>query len=782
MRIKFVEIQNYRKLKSIRIDFSKETTILVGANNSGKTSAMVALKTFLIDHNRAAFNANDFTLSNWKTINKIGETLENISKGEKLESPSLDDWVDVLPTLDIWFDVPMNEIHRVSHILPTLDWNGGNIGVRLRYEPKAVEDFNSDFIEAYRTAKETLEVAKKSKKSSDLAIKLWPESIYEFLVISPGNVTERLKRHFTIKAYPLDPNRIADANKDGTANPQTLPEEILAFEGNPLDNLIRISEISAHRGFVDARSSTDEEGEGNSRGRNQLSNKMRSYYRKHLDPMDMPDPDDLAALKAISDAQKSFDERLQEGFSKAINELANLGYPGIANPAISIATKIRPLDGLNHSSAVQYSIGGNAQLPKLPEVYNGLGYQNLISMVFDLMQFRDEWLQEGKARKKGYRGEKGKKPIQPVHLVMIEEPEAHLHVQVQQVFIREAYKVLVNHEDLKGPGFLSTQLLISTHSSHIAHEVKFGQMRYFRRLPVKGRRLIPCSGVINLAEVFGSEQETDDFVTRYLRSVHCELFFADAIIMVEGAAERILLPHFLNDFNFEELRTRYISVLEIGGNHAHRLKSLIEHIGVSTLIITDIDAVGKDRKSKRPMLGKNLTTQNPTLIKWLPEKKSIDELINLDEKQRSKHYPENDFSVHVAYQQKYVSAPDKKLKMELYPSTFEDAYILDNINEFQALGEKADASTKEEDKLYGHIKQVCEIVRSSNDPEDLADKIFDRINMQNFKAQFAIDVLYQFKQEQMNIPAYIYNGLEWLQREMKRLQSTQEMTPIPVKK
>jgi predicted ATP-dependent endonuclease of OLD family len=39
MRIKFIEVQNFRKLKSIRIDFSKDKTLFVGENNSEKTPA-----------------------------------------------------------------------------------------------------------------------------------------------------------------------------------------------------------------------------------------------------------------------------------------------------------------------------------------------------------------------------------------------------------------------------------------------------------------------------------------------------------------------------------------------------------------------------------------------------------------------------------------------------------------------------------------------------------------------------------------------------------------------
>ncbi len=40
VRISCIEIQNFRKLKSTHIDFAHETTLFVGANNSGKTSAI----------------------------------------------------------------------------------------------------------------------------------------------------------------------------------------------------------------------------------------------------------------------------------------------------------------------------------------------------------------------------------------------------------------------------------------------------------------------------------------------------------------------------------------------------------------------------------------------------------------------------------------------------------------------------------------------------------------------------------------------------------------------
>ncbi|MDB5038093.1 MAG: hypothetical protein JWQ35_1621 [Bacteriovoracaceae bacterium] len=52
MRINFIEIQNFRKLKSVHVELDDETTLFVGANNSGKTSAMLALGHFLVDQKR----------------------------------------------------------------------------------------------------------------------------------------------------------------------------------------------------------------------------------------------------------------------------------------------------------------------------------------------------------------------------------------------------------------------------------------------------------------------------------------------------------------------------------------------------------------------------------------------------------------------------------------------------------------------------------------------------------------------------------------------------------
>ena len=94
MKIDFLHIQNFRKLKDCRIDFSEKETIFVGANNSGKTTAMDAMIKFLKKTN--TFSTRDFTLSNWAEINKIGEEWIAETDPTKLDL-SLNKWENHLP-------------------------------------------------------------------------------------------------------------------------------------------------------------------------------------------------------------------------------------------------------------------------------------------------------------------------------------------------------------------------------------------------------------------------------------------------------------------------------------------------------------------------------------------------------------------------------------------------------------------------------------------------------------------------------------------------------------
>lgn len=670
MHIEFVEIQNFRRLKSIRIDFTPRTTVFVGANNSGKTSAITALRCFLV--NQSSFTTNDFTLSNWVRINKIGEEWESLASPPGSTGFSLTDWGAVLPSLDLWLQVGDDEIHYVNDLLPSLDWEGGLLGVRLRLEPKNVDDLYKEYVSAIRGARETVKAAQGQLGPGTQAVALWPRNMRDFL-------ERKLITFLAVRAYSLDPAKRRPPDR-GIALPQTLPTGSEPLDGDVLKGLIQIDVIYAQRDFADVNTTRDQLGSGEHRETRRLSGQLRAYYDKHLNPLNSPEPSDLDALRAIQEAERLFDIKLRTGFSTALKEVESLGYPGVTDPKLTIATKIRLTDGLDHDAAVQYDVlpgdaTGSSRPLRLPEGYNGLGYQNLISMVFKLMSFRDGWMKVGKAAKTALAETNQAFFPPPLHLILIEEPEAHLHAQVQQVFIRKAYELLRNHSNLRGNTKLSTQLVVSTHSSHIAHECKFSCLRYFRRKPALTAGEVPIATVVNLSEVFGGIPDTQRFVTRYLKAVHADLFFADAAILVEGPAERILVPHFVSK-DFQELNQCYVTLLEIGGSHAHRLRKLIEHLGLTTLVITDLDAAeSPGGQSVPPARGKQQVTRNATLKTWHPGFESLDGLLTATEDQKIKRYDDL-FSVRVAYQfPLQVKLDDKSSPVEALPNTFEDALL-----------------------------------------------------------------------------------------------------------
>ncbi len=84
MKIAFIEIHNFRKLKSCRVEFAEKETVFVGTNNSGKTSAIDALILFLEKTRRKSISTTDFTLSNWICINKIASDWAITKEQEKI--------------------------------------------------------------------------------------------------------------------------------------------------------------------------------------------------------------------------------------------------------------------------------------------------------------------------------------------------------------------------------------------------------------------------------------------------------------------------------------------------------------------------------------------------------------------------------------------------------------------------------------------------------------------------------------------------------------------------
>jgi predicted ATP-dependent endonuclease of OLD family len=658
--------------------------------------------------------------------------------------------------LDVWLQVPLSEIHHVVHILPTLDWKGGKLGVRLVYALKDIARLKKEFLEARSAAKSAF-VEKEG--GAKVPLTLWPISLSAFL-------ERTIRSHVELRAYPLDPSQLKDP-VDGRAVPQALSPSALPLQKAPFVGLIKVDEIAAQRDFTDAGDvPRGEASEGAPKKfKRRLSEQLRSYYDKHIDPLKMPGPEDFEALEAIQEAERSFDKKLKIDFEPAIKELEDLGYPGVANPKLKLSTQLRAIDGIRHNTAVQYEVAdslddGSATL-RLPEDYSGLGYQNLVAMVFMLMSYRDDWMRVGKASKEKRDSEAP--PVELLHLVLVEEPEAHLHAQVQQVFINKAFALLRKHKSLGDSNRFCTQLIVSTHSSHVAHEVDFASLRYFRRRPAASKSTIPTTTVANLSSVFGGEGDTARFVKRYLKATHCDLFFADGIVFVEGQAERVLVPHFIRT-RYPALRRRYITLIDLGGSHAHRFRQLVEILGLVTLVISDLDAtapterIRKDGKkttvylSAKPETGSGQKTSNPVLKYWFPCKESIDELVKLKDADREFRGSDG-YRLCVAHQMPIEFTETNGSTKTLIPRTFEDALVLENV---ALLKDLSDSKTS---------RKISDIVEMSMSGEELADALFALLKTVE-KAEFAIDCLMMKDAQKLVPPGYIRTGLDWFQKEV----------------
>ncbi|WP_051960913.1 AAA family ATPase [Devosia riboflavina] len=349
MHIKHIELSNFRKLLAVRIDLADETTLFVGANNSGKTSAMLAMRRFLTARGRK-FETHDITLCHWSGINALGNAWVAGRDEDAPPDLAVASWAPFMPALDLWLTVSPRELHHVSKLVPTLDWAGGLLGIRLRLEPVDAQLLYKEFLDAI-AATETMKKAvagAKNPAGGETKLTLWPANLMDYLA-------RRLDQHFRLRAYPLDPDRLVEP-ASSRARPQALPDDSFPLDGDPLSGLIRVDEINAQRGFGEANAADPDDIRTTRSAGHRLSDQLRAYYNKHLDPTDSPDAEDLGALQAIEQAQDAFDARLTESFKAAFTEVQGIGYPGVTDPRPYVSTRLRAVDGLDHQAAVSFQV------------------------------------------------------------------------------------------------------------------------------------------------------------------------------------------------------------------------------------------------------------------------------------------------------------------------------------------------------------------------------------------------------------------------------------------
>ena len=483
----------------------------MGANNSGKTAILTALRHFLAES--SPFGAFDISLSEWPVLRALGVKWESLTEDPATAAPKEgDNWEDELamllaamPTLDLWFDAEAGMFHYVQPFLSKLVWKGGAVGVRLRLEPASDVASLKELAWAYNLARQPV----KGISSESLA---WPIDLLDYWLREPRKMGQ-------VKPYSLD------AVNNPIQGIKTYKTQVLAAGAQPADRkhlakLIRVDFVAAQRGL--GSEEADSKSTSSSHPVGLFSNQLLKFARQHLNVAVTGHGQRADLIQAVANAQKDLDLKIHEALASSVAEVKMLGYPGLHDPQeIRFRTRIHTANLLDHSTAVQYSMKGGTGEDMLPEFSIGLGYQNLQSLSYQLVSFKTARMNP----------ENGSPP--PVHLVMIEEPEAHLHVQVQRIFPDKAHK-LISPTDSDASA-LQSQLLISTHSSHLAHAEDFDRLRYVRRIPASTSYPTPSTEVVDLGEVFGNDEETRQFAERYFRVQHTDLLFANAALFVAGS-------------------------------------------------------------------------------------------------------------------------------------------------------------------------------------------------------------------------------------------------------
>lgn len=203
----------------------------------------------------------------------------------------------------------------------------------------------------------------------------------------------------------------------------------------------------------------------------------------------------------------------------------------------------------------------------VPLQHNGLGYNNLINIY---MLIKLTGIQKGRDFK----------------ILCLEEPEAHLHPAMQ-------YKLFKYLKNLDKNNELNQQIFVTTHSSNISAVAGIDNM--FMLAYERGDEYSDCFQQ-SLEEQFRDiDGKTEKFnakmhLTKFLDVTRSDMLFADKVILVEGIAEKLLMPLFMDacGCSYED---EHISVVEIGGKHFEHFVELFNGNTVrkKVLCITDKD-------------------------------------------------------------------------------------------------------------------------------------------------------------------------------------------------
>lgn len=224
-----------------------------------------------------------------------------------------------------------------------------------------------------------------------------------------------------------------------------------------------------------------------------------------------------------------------------------------------------------NSIIYEYQEGNN----NIPESQFGMGYTNLMVIIAKIVDYIELYSE------KDINGS--------VNILCIEEPESFMHPQMQELFIKNISKAIATLLDKKQQ--LDTfQIIITTHSTHILNsKIQSGNtlnnISYLSQAGVNNT--IKNISDDEIVSVKGISKKAYEYIKKYLRLEVSDIFFADAVILVEGVSEETYLRYEID--RHPTLKNHHIKVYRIDGAYAHQFITLLELLEIKTIIFTDLD-------------------------------------------------------------------------------------------------------------------------------------------------------------------------------------------------
>ena len=159
-------------------------------------------------------------------------------------------------------------------------------------------------------------------------------------------------------------------------------------------------------------------------------------------------------------------------------------------------------------------------------------------------------------------------------LIALEEPENNLAPYYLSRIVSEIQRLIEGSEH--------AQTLLSSHSASLISRVPPDNVRHFQlRLPTR-------TSDVNPIELPTDSEDAGKYVRQAVRSFP-ELYFAQFVILGEGASESIVLPRISESLGFH-IDQSFVAVVPLGGRHVNHFWKLLTGLGIPYVTLLDLDA------------------------------------------------------------------------------------------------------------------------------------------------------------------------------------------------